>query len=135
MLLDAMVVAFGLIISDAPASFPRQFKTLFKENVDFEASKLRCDEGALRSALSGNRRWHDKIRPPAGKSIRDSIGHRLCKWQVTTQGGVDPDAAQIVRAQLQGEDSDISPEDGLREAGSSFRGYVRFSQHCPQKRG
>jgi len=131
MLLDAMVVALGLIISDAPESFPSRFKTLFKEDIDFAASKLRCKEEALRTTLSRSRGWHDMIRPPAGKSIRDSILHRLCKWQVTAQGSVDPDADQIVRAQLQGENSDLSPEDGLREAGEFLSGLCAFLSELP----
>ena len=132
MLLDAMVVALGLIICDAPESFPRQFKTLFREDMEFSDAKLRCDEEAFRSALSNSRDWYKKIRPMDGKNIRDSIAHRLSKWQVTTQRGV-PGDSQIVRAQLQGQDSDISHEDGLKSAEERLSGLCAFLSALPSE--
>jgi len=131
MLLDALVVALGLIISDAPASFPKQFKALFKENIDLASLKLRCDEHAFRSTLNENREWHDRIRPSDRKSVRDSIVHRLSKWQITTQGGLEETATQSVKAHLHGEDSDIAPEDGLREAEEIMAGFCSFLSALP----
>ena len=131
MLLDALVVALGRIISDAPDSFPREFKKLFRKDVDFTKAKLRCDEQEFRSVLSCNREWHDKVRPVEQKSTRDSIVHRLSKWQVGTRSGVDQGATDTVTAQLQGEGADLSPKDGLRQAEELLTGLCDFLSALP----
>jgi len=133
MLLDATVVALGLIISDSPSSFPRRFKVLFKEELNLDGMKLRCKDDEFIEMINKNREWHDQIWPSNGKSIRDSIVHRLSKWQITTRTGFDESAAKIVNAKLQGEDSDISPEDGLIEISRILAGYCSFLSSLPSE--
>lgn len=137
MLLDATVVALGQIISDAPSSFPREFKSLFKEGLNIDGMKLRCAEKDFLEMIKRNRSWYDQIRPKKEKSVRDSIVHRLSKWQITTHTEINESSNIVLnktlKAHLQGEGSDISSEDSLNNTKRFLIGFCSFLSSLPSE--
>ncbi len=132
MLADALTVSLGQLLSDAPDSFPREAKRLFGNSSWIAKCKLRCDERDLLTAISQNRDWFLRLRPDEGKGIRDSIVHRLCKWQVTTiHGRSEIDWQEKIRVELEGVAADISPDEALDTISSVMTGLCSFLSALP----
>lgn len=131
MFADALTVALGRLLSDAPDSFPREAKQLFGDSSWIVKCKLRCDERDLSIALSQNRDWFLQIRPDQGKGIRDSIVHRLCKWQVTTRGQSDIDFQKKIYAELEGVAADIPTDEALDTIANVMTGLCSFLSALP----
>jgi hypothetical protein len=134
LLADSMTVALGRLLSDAPGSFPREAKSLFGDSSWVDCCKLRVDRNHLVTLLAQNRDWYLRIRPlGTDKGIRDSIIHRLCKWQVVLLGQSDVDWAKEVRAQLEGVDADISRDEALSTIGEVMAGLFSFLTALPRE--
>jgi hypothetical protein len=131
MLADAMVVSIGRLLSDAPESFPQEAKNFFREDAWAQGSKLRCDAEGLLATVARHRGWFDLIRPPEGKGIRDSLVHRLCRWQVVLCGEGEVDWPKTVQATLEGVASDIAPEEGLDAIEKTMSGLCDFLSALP----
>jgi len=81
--------------------------------------------------VDDNRDWYDLVRPSSGKSVRDSIVHRLCKWNIGTRSELDKIDTKVICAELQGKDSDVSTEDGVVAARNILSGFCNFLTSIP----
>jgi len=130
MLADALTVSLGRLLSEAPNSFPRDAKHLFRDHSWLPKCKLRCDNDALLTAVRQHGEWFDQISPTIGKGIRDSLVHRLCKWRVVFALGND-DLPTAIQAELEGLSADLAPDEGIALIGTIMTGMCSFLSALP----
>lgn len=125
LLADATAVALSFLVCNAPRSFPKDAKRLFLNSNWMRHCKMRVNANVLEEAIKEHREWFSLIcSQDSNKSLRDSIVHRMSRWQVYVAHG-------DMRGMLLGTNTDLPRDDPFASIETIMRGFFSFLSALP----